>query len=218
VSTAALHTIRAVGFRVLTDYPRRPILEFYRQVPSPFYGTTFHLDATKVRERARGLERSTYAALVWTFHRALLGIDAFRTRLQGEDVVLHDALQIGMTVPAPRGTFTFCTSAYDEDPLRFLAQAGENMARASQQIDLAQGGAPDFAYYTALPRIPFTSFHHVPLPDPAAGQPETAFGKLTEQGGRWTVPVAVQVNHRYVDGADLGALYEAAVESFARAF
>jgi chloramphenicol O-acetyltransferase type A len=207
-----------VGFRVLTDYPRRPILDFYRQAPSPFYGTTFPLDATRVRQRAKELDRSTYAALVWAFHRALLTIDAFRTRLQGEDVVLHDTLRIGMTVPAPRGTFTFCTNAYDEDPLRFLERAGARMAEASQGIDLGQGGAPDFAYYTALPRVPFTSFHHVPLPDPAAGQPETAFGKLTEQAGRWMVPVAVQVNHRYVDNADLGALYEAAADSFARAF
>ena len=53
VSAAGLHRIAAVGFHVLADYPRRPILEFYRQVPSPFYGTTFPLDATKVRERAR---------------------------------------------------------------------------------------------------------------------------------------------------------------------
>lgn len=207
-----------MAFRVLADYPRRAHLGFFRQHPSPFYSLTFTLDATRVRARARELGASTYAALVWSYHRALLGVDAFRTRLQGEEVVLYDALRIGMTVPAPGRTFSFATLDFDPDAERFLAAARPAMASASAAVDLAGGAAPDFAYYTALPRVPFTSFAHVPLPDPTAGQPEAAFGKLVEAGGRVEVPVGVLVNHLYVDGADLGELYDAACDSFATAF
>jgi chloramphenicol O-acetyltransferase len=85
-------------------------------------------------------------------------------------------------------------------------------------VDLTGGAAPDFAYYTSLPKVPFTSFTHVALPDPTAGQPETAFGKFREVDGRTLVPVGVLVNHLFVDGADLGELYEGASGSFARAF
>ena len=74
----------------------------------------------------------------------------------------------------------------------------------------------DYAYYTALPRLPFTGFTHVRLPDPTAGQPEIAFGKFRDDGGRSTVPVGLQVNHLFVDGADLGDLYDAAAGAFAR--
>jgi chloramphenicol O-acetyltransferase type A len=207
-----------MGFRVLEHYPRRPHLEFYRSNPSPFYSVNFELDATLVRARARALRASTYAALVWAYHRALLGIDAFRTRLRGEDVVLYDHLQIGMTVPAPDRTFTFAAPAWDESAEAFLAHAGEVIARATQRVDLAGGASPDFAYYTALPKIPFTSFNHVALADPTAGQPEAAFGRFVERDGRTIVPVGVAVNHLYVDGADLGDLYEALVDSYARAF
>jgi chloramphenicol O-acetyltransferase type A len=207
-----------MSFRVLADYPRRAHLEFFRAGASPFYSLTFELDATRVRGRARELGASTYAALVWAFHRALAGIDAFRTRLDGEQVVLHDALRIGVTVPAPRGTFSFATLDWDEDAAAFLARARSAMSAASVRVDLSGGAAPDFAYYTALPRVPFTSFAHVPLPDPTAGQPETAFGKFRDQGGRVLVPVGLLVNHLYVDGADLGELCDAASESFARAF
>jgi chloramphenicol O-acetyltransferase len=100
----------------------------------------------------------------------------------------------------------------------FLAHAAEVVAQAEQGVDLGSGDAPDFAYYTALPKVPFTHFTHVALADPTAGQPETAFGKFREDGGRTLVPVGVLVNHLYVDGADLGDLYEGAQESFARAF
>ena len=85
-------------------------------------------------------------------------------------------------------------------------------------MDLTGGSEPDFAYYTALPRVPFTSFTHVALSDPLQGQPEAAFGRFREAEGRTLVPVGVAVNHLYVDGADLGELYEGLVDSFGRAF
>ncbi len=207
-----------MGFRVLDDYPRRAHLEFYRSNPNPFYGVNFELDATRVRARARERGASTYAAMVWAYHRALLPIDAFRTRLRGEDVVLYDTLRIGMTVPAPGRTFTFAPLAWEESADGFLARAGQAVTSASKGIDLSGGADPDFAYYTALPKVPFTSFTHVRLPDPHQGQPEAAFGRFRESDGRTLVPVGVAVNHMYVDGADLGELYEGLVDSFARAF
>jgi chloramphenicol O-acetyltransferase len=85
-------------------------------------------------------------------------------------------------------------------------------------VDLSGGAEPDFADDTSLPKVPFTHFTHVALPDPAAGHPEAAFGRFREEAGRTLVPVGVLVNHLYVDGADLGELYERLVESFARAF
>jgi len=211
--------IRAVSScRVLVDYPRRAHLEFFRRNPNPFYALTFELDATRVRARAKEAGGSTYAAMTWAHHRALLGIDAFRTRLRGEEVVLYETLQIGMTVPAPAKTFTFATLDWIPDADRFLARAAVAMRSASEKVDLTGGAAADFAYYTALPRIPFTSFTHVALADREAGQPEAAFGKFREQGERTIVPVGILVNHLFVDGADLADLYEAARESFDRAF
>jgi len=207
-----------MAFRVLADYPRRQHLEFFRRQANPFYSLTFELDATRVRSRAKEAGGSTYAALVYCFHRALLSIDAFRTRLHGEEVVLYDRLDVGMTVPAPGRTFSFANFGWEPEAERFLAAAREAMAAASARADLTGGKTPDYAYYTALPQVPFTSFAHVALPDPTAGQPETAFGRFREWEGRSDVPVGILVNHLYVDGADLGDLCEASRESFDRAF
>jgi chloramphenicol O-acetyltransferase type A len=205
-------------YRVLTDYPRHPHLDFYRHHPNPFYGVSFELDATRLRARAKEVGGSTFAAFVWAYHRALQSIDAFRTRLIGDDVVLYDTLRIGTTVPAPRRTFTFATHEWQPDAVAFLAAAARAFAEAGTHVDLSAGAAPDFAYYTALPKVPFSSFTHVRLPDPRAGQAETAFGKFRDEGGRTMVPVGVLVNHLYVDGADLGELYEGTQASFDAAF
>ena len=193
-------------------------MEFYRSNPNPFYGITFELDATNVRSRARSLDRSTYTGLCWAFHRALLKVDAFRVRLHGDDVVLYDTLHVGMTVPAPHGTFTFATPEWHEDADTFLRGAAATIEKASTSVDLSGGNSPDFAYYTAIPGVPFVAFTHVTHRDPDAGQLNTAFGRYTEKNGRVMVPVGLTVNHRYIDGGDLGALYEAAQASFTAAF
>lgn len=207
-----------MGFSVLTDYPRRAHLEFYRANPSPFYSVTFELEASKVRARAREVKGSTYAALCWAFHRAMLAIDAFRVRLDGEDVVRHDALRIGMTVPGPGRTFTFATHDWNDSGERFLEAAAAEIARASETVNLNRGNAPDFAYYTAVPGVPFLGITHAPHRDRTAGQPMIAFGKFREDGERLFVPVGLQVNHMYVDGIDVSDLYEGAQASFAEAF
>lgn len=207
-----------MGITVLADYPRRAHLEFYRANPSPFYAVTFELEAARIRARAREAGGSTYAALCWAFHRAMLKVEAFRTRLEGEDVVLHDTLRIGMTVPGPGRTFTFATHEWNESGEAFLAAASVEIARSSGAVNLDRGGAPDFAYYTAVPGVPFLGITHAPHRDRTAGQPMTAFGKFREDGPRLFVPVGLQVNHMYVDGIDVSDLYEGAQASFAEAF
>lgn len=199
---------------VLTDYPRRAHFEFYRSHPSPFYSVTFELDATRLRARLADERAPVYAGLCWHFHRALLTLPAFRVRLAGDDLVLYDRLRMGLTVPAPRRTFSFATFDWQPEWAAFAGSARGVLARASQSIDLSGGSEPDFAYYTTLPKIPFLAFTHVTPGDPTAGQPGTAFGKIVERQGRFVVPVGVQVNHLFIDGGDLGDLYEAAQASF----
>lgn len=204
--------------RVLDDYPRRQHLEFYRGYPDPFYSLTFTLTATELIRGLKAEGLPVYAGLCWAFHRGLQPLDAFRVRLVGEDVVLHDDLGLGMTVPGPRRTFNFLHRAWDADARRFLVETGAAMRAVAEQEGLRGGGeAADAAYYTTLPRVPFTGFTHAPLADRTAGQPLIAFGRFeVDAAGCVRVPVGVQVNHMYVDGADLGDLYEATAASFER--
>lgn len=207
-----------MSFRPLPDYPRRAHLDFYRRHPSPFYATNFELDAARLRARLASGGHSSYAGFCWAFHRALLEVPAFRVRLVDDEPVLFDGLRLGLTVPAPGRTFSFATLEWEADAESFLPQAAAAMAAASGRIDLSGGKEPDFAYYTAIPGVPFTGFTHVTNPDPTAGQPQIAFGRFTRRGRTLALPVGVQVNHLYVDGADLGDLYQAAQDSFHTAF
>lgn len=204
-----------LSYSPISDYPRQAHYEFYRANPRPFYSVSFELDVTRLRARLAAERAPVYAGLCWHFHRALQSLPAFRVRLQDDALVGYDKLRMGMTVPAPRKTFTFATFEWEPDWPRFAVGARDVLDRASAQVDLSGGAEPDFAYYTALPKIPFLSFTHVAPADPNAGQPGTAFGRIGARGESFFVPVGIQVNHRFIDGSDLGDLYEAAQESFA---
>ena len=114
-----------MSYRPLPDYPRRAHLDFYRRHPSPFYATTFELDAARLRARLTAAGHSSYAGFCWAFHRALLQVPAFRVRLVDGEPVLFDGLRIGMTVPAPGRTFSFATLDWEEDAENFLPRAAD---------------------------------------------------------------------------------------------
>lgn len=203
-----------MSYRPVQDYPRREHLEFYRRSASPTYGLTFELDATNLKEflERRGLP--TYLNFSYFFLRALQAVEPFRHRLVDGEVVLYDQLLPALAVPAPGGLFSFCALPYDDDLERFNRLAQQPLAEAGARVRLAGGAEPNYVLFTSLPRVPFTAFHHVPPDDPTDGRPRVAFGKFRAAAGRLQVPVAMLVNHLYIDGAALGSLVDEAQRRF----
>jgi chloramphenicol O-acetyltransferase type A len=203
-----------VSYRIVEDYPRREHLEFYRRSASPTYGVTFELDATRLKGflEQRGLP--AYLNFSYFFLRALQAVEDFRIRLVGGNVVLYRQLLPALAVPAPRGLFSFCALPYDDDLETFNRLAAQPLAEASAGVQLTGGAEPNYVLFTSLPRVPFTAFHHVPPDDPTDGRPRVAFGKFRAADGRLHVPVALLVNHLYIDGGALGNLVDEAQRRF----
>ena len=201
--------------RVVADYYRRQHLDFFARYRSPFYAVGFELDATlfKADLERRGLP--AYLNFAWAMTAALQAVEDFRYRLEDGEVVLYDQLHPALTVPAPGGRFSFCALEFDPDQETFNRRAAPRMAEASSRVDLTGGEGPQYVYFTALPKVPFTTFTHVAPDDPHAGQPRVAFGRFARRKGRVFLPVALLVNHLYIDGAALGRLYEEAAARFA---
>ena len=205
----------AGNYRVVTDYYRREHLEFFARYHSPFYSVTFELDATALKSFVERRGLPTYLNLAYFFTRALQAVEDFRYRLLDGQVVLYDHLHPALTVPAPGGRFSFCPLRFHPDLDEFNRLARPAMERASASVSLEGAPEPDNVYFTALPKVPFTAFTHAVPDDPAAGQPRVAFGRFREEGARLKAPVALLVNHLYIDGAALGALAERAQAEFA---
>jgi len=72
----------------------------------------------------------------------------------------------------------------------------------------------EWIFLSCLPWMRFTSLTN-PNGGPNDCIPRISWGKLDNQGSRWTIPVAVQVHHALVDGVHVGKFYEALAESIA---
>lgn len=197
-----------MDYRTVDEYYRREHLEFFARYRYPFYSLTFDLDAAGLKRALDARELPLYLNLSYLLLRAMQGIEDFRYRLLDGRVVLYERLHPALVVPAPGGRFSFCALRYDSDLAAFNREARAAMTAATQRVDLSGGAAPNYVYFTALPRVPFTHFTHVAPDDRTAGQSQVAFGKLRPEGERLWVPIGLQVNHLFIDGVALGRLVE----------
>jgi chloramphenicol O-acetyltransferase type A len=197
-------------YRTVDDYYRREHLEFFARYRSPYYSLTFDLDAAALKRALEERGLPLYLNLSYLLLRAMQGIEDFRYRLLDGSVVLYERLHPGLVVPAPGGRFSFCALRYDPDLATFNREARAAMAAATRGVDLTGGTAPNYVYFTALPKVAFSHFTHVVPDDPTSGRSQVAFGKLRPEGDRLWVPIGLQVNHLFIDGNALGRLAEEA--------
>ncbi len=207
-----------MSFRVVEDYYRQEHFDFFRPFQNPFYSVTFPLRCTALKRFASTAGVSTYLSLCYFFTKAMQGLEDFRYRLHEGRIVLFDHLDFGLTLPAPGGRFCFGYYSYDENTEVFFRRAKqeqETVANGPQKERrlLEESDRWNYVFFTALPKVPFTSFTHA-VGHRDRAEPQVAFGKFYSESDNLWVPVGLQVNHLFVDGTALGELVEAAQELY----
>ncbi len=203
-----------MGYRVVENYYRKEVFEFFRGYRNPFYSVSFVLQFSRLKTFLDERGYKTYLNLCYFFTRAMQPLEDFRYRMRNGEFVLYDSIHPGLTVPAAGGLFSFVDFVYDPDADRFNARAVMPAPDAPPNLTSeSDEDASIHVFYTAIPGIPFNTFTHA-TPDPADAATRIAFGKPYEEYGELSVPVGIQVNHAFVDGRALGELYQRAVDVF----
>ncbi len=193
----------------VAHWKRAEHFRFYRTFAQPHFSITADVDVTALRERCTAPGGpSFFLATLFLSLQAANAVEAFRLRLRGEVVWRHDVVDAGSTLLRPDDTFTFATFPHTERFADFAAAGEAEIARRRVATGLLDGGDGDeLIHYSVLPWVAFTSFTNA-LPDPDESCPKIVFGRYVERGGRWTMPVSVQVHHALVDGIDVGRFFE----------
>ncbi len=205
--------VRIVSYRLVEEYYRREHFEFFRGHRNPFYSLTFSLEISRLKAFLDEKSYPTYLNLCYFFIKAMQGLEDFRYRLRDDHIVLYEQLNVGLTLPAPQGRFRFGYYRFHPDTATFNTQGEWKQPVEGDPCFLQEAKSEDFVYFTALPKVAFTSFSHVSN-QPTETVPQVAFGKFTLRDGRLEVPVGLQVNHIFIDGAAVGELVERAQEFF----
>lgn len=188
----------------IENWVRKEQFKFFSQFEEPYYGVCVTIDCTVAYQFAKQNGISFFLYYLYQAIAATQTVEAFRYRIEGEDVFLYDQINGGSTVARSNGTFGFGYFNYYPSFETFLENAMPEIERVQNTNDLTRSSATNLIRCSALPWLDFTSLSHARMFSKKDSCPWISFGKMTENGGRKTMPVSIHVHHALVDGLHVG--------------
>jgi chloramphenicol O-acetyltransferase type A len=192
----------------LKTWERAPLYELFGSFSEPFHGVCLRVDCTEAFRYAKNLRISVFLTLL---HRSLAAanqVENFRTRIVDGEVWKYTTIHGGSAVGRANGTIGFGYYAYEPELIPFVRKASLEVERVKNRHDLQRNTGQDLIRFSVLPWFDFTSISHardLATPDSA---PRITFGKITETGGRSTMPVSIHVHHALADGLHVAQFVE----------
>ena len=192
----------------LETWERRPVYELFSSYSEPFHGVCLRVDCTESFRYAKDLRLSVFLTLL---HRSLAAanrVENFKTRIVDGAVWTYATIHGGSAVGRANGTIGFGYYRYQPELVAFVREAAVEVERVKGRKDLERQGGQDLIRFSVLPWFDFTSLSHArefATPDSA---PKITFGKITEAGGRCTMPVSIHVHHGLADGSHVAEFVE----------
>ncbi|HPH97524.1 MAG TPA: chloramphenicol acetyltransferase [Anaerolineaceae bacterium] len=192
----------------MQTWPRRQHFEKFNAFDYPQFNLCANVDITAWTAWIKPLKIPLTMSFVYLIARAANEIPEFRTRIHGQEVVVHELVHPSTTVLADNDTFSFCTIPFAEPFSAFAVQAAERVAAAKKQPALDDGGRDDLLFLSSIPWVSFTGLVHPIHMHPVDSVPRISWGKFFADGENWKMPLSVQVHHALMDGLHVGRYYK----------
>ena len=188
----------------LSAWPRREIFEFFSQTEHPFYSVSFRIDISPAYRFAKANKLSFYYCMVWLVSEAVNRVEAFSYSIDDGDVVRLPRRKPSFTDMKPGADyFHICTMDIAGGIEQFCAEA---KARSHSQRGFINYSdeRPDLIYISSLPWLELTGLTNEGELAKDDCIPRISWGKFVPEGDRLMMGICFEVNHRFVDGADIG--------------
>ena len=192
----------------ITTWARRDAFEFFRQFDKPYFNVCVRLDVARLKAALAARDGGGLSLACYFIALRLANVhQAFRLRLEGGCVRIHDAVHGSTTVLRDDSeSFFFAEFDHTTDFDAFVAQAGAAID-AARTMRASFEPRPDDAsrvYFTSLPWLHFTSFSHARNWKREDSIPRFAFGRAQAEGSALWLPMSVEVHHALMDGVHVG--------------
>jgi chloramphenicol O-acetyltransferase type A len=192
----------------LETWERGALFHLFTAFDEPFHGVCLRVDCTESFRFAKQTRISVFLTLV---HRALIAahqVENFMTRIVDDAVWRYATIHGGSAVGRADGTIGFGYYPYHPDLFRFVREASVELERVKGRNDLERYGGQDLIRFSVLPWLDFTSISHARNMTAQHSAPLITFGKITEVGDRFTMPVSIHVHHALADGLHVAQFVE----------
>ena len=192
----------------LETWERRASFDFFKSFTEPYHGVCLRVDCTETYNYAKEHRLSVFLSLL---HRSLVAaheVENFKTRLVGGTVWRYELINGGSAVGRENGTIGLGHYQFRPQIDEFVREAAIEVDRVRQRDDIERYPEANLIRYSVLPWFDFTSISHARDFSHEDSAPRITFGKITEAGGRCTMPVSIHVHHALADGLHVAQFVE----------
>ncbi len=195
----------------LTTWNRKEHFEFFGSFDEPFFGIATTVDFTKGYQKIKDLG---YSYFLFYLHKSLLAvntIDAFKYRIDNDQVYVYDKIHASPTIGREDHTFGFSFIEFHEDFETFVIEAQKEINAVKNSTGLRHTDNAkriDTIHYSSIPWYNFTGLTHARHFKFNDSVPKISFGKYTKIGDTLNLPISINVHHGMADGYHVGLYLE----------
>lgn len=193
----------------IDNWNRKQHFEHFKKLRDPYFGLTSNVDVTKAYHWSKENKTSLFIVYLHACMKAINSIESLKYRIEGDSVAIYDTIHVSPTILRSDKTFGFSYVSFTDDLKMFCKNFLLEKERVLSTSDLFPPIYSEACVHcSAIPWVNFTGHK-----EPSSGIdnesiPKVAFGKINQEGQRFLMPVAINVNHALVDGYHLGEFYE----------
>ena len=188
----------------MLTWPRREIFEFFSHTSRPFYSVGFRMDIAKAYRFAKAKGLSFYYAMTYLVTEAMNRVEAFRYAICDGKVYLLPRREPSFTdMKKDAQFFHICTVSAEGSIEEFCRRAAENSSSQECFINYADERG-DLIYVSCLPWLELTGLTNEGELAKDDTIPRISWGKFVPEGDKLMMGFSLEVNHRFIDGADIG--------------
>ncbi len=194
----------------IDTWERATHYHFFRRMDYPQYLICANVDITRFLSAMKQRNIPFYYAMIYAATYAINQVDAFRYRIQGDIVVLHDTIHPSFTdLSAGSELFKMVTADMMDNIEDFVRNAKERSEKQNAYFVREDvEGRDDLIYITCIPWVSFTNLSHTISFNKNDSVPRLAWGKYFMDSEKILLPFSVQAHHSFVDGIHMGRYFD----------
>lgn len=195
----------------LTTWNRKEHFDFFDSFDEPFFGIATTIDFTIGYQKIKDLGYPYFLFYLYKSLHAANAIEAFRYRIEDNQVFVYDKIHASPTIGREDYTFGFSFMEYDTNFEVFCNKAQQEIEAVKKSTGLRHTDNAkriDTIHYSSIPWYNFTGLTHARHFQFKDSVPKISFGKYTKENGRLSLPIAINVHHGLMDGYHIGLYLE----------
>lgn len=196
----------------IEKWERRDNYRLFENAVSSTYSLTSEVECGKAYAAAKASAKSFFVYYLYAVLRAANEVKEFRTRTdKANNVVYYDTVDILTPIAVPGRTFYTIRVKYYEDFDMFYSEARKlitsipfdgNPYEADNKVNAK--GDYDVILLSATPKLYFTSTSS----SSKINFPLMNIGKAVMREGRLVMPLSMNIDHKFIDGAHIQQFIE----------